>query len=518
MEVSLPAMTITGLSDDQPWRYVWVNGCEVLTLCDEHRTTRFVAAIDRSRLFVPEDFQTAGSRPLRCVVFDQFVGQIAPHPAGVRQLSHKEFGDGWYRMTNVVNEPSGIIAANLHGIGVEDWPELWMAGLEHYFDNVRPQSPRWVLEGLMGNHGALARLGGYEKSRRLTRLAAFGWDEVEKVQARLKASIDGHGLYPLKELFESPPPDDPQLRRWWELQAALFCRWQIYSLEGQRNGGNGFWNWARLGRKGPVDEEMFKHCLGMDYAAAESRMLRYLDRFLGVPHDVPIRLYPLADELKLRPAREAEIARLLGAFQWQEAKRLKDENKEQAAMYEAAARRTYERGIKRTGGNASLHAGLGLLEYESGHKAEARPHLEKAFVAEGADARALLALARLRFEEAQAAADSSSKLDTAQLSLVLAPLFAARQQPPVEIEVYRLIGEAWSRSAIKPEAKHLAVLLEGIGNYPHDLDLAAQVVEVQAMYGYYEIAQAVARRAAKLAGRSAHRARFETLLADLTVP
>lgn len=517
--VSLPTMVVAALSDEQPWQYVHVDGCEVLTLCDAVRTSRFMAAIRRSTLFVPQDFQTHASRQIRCIIFDQFLGQVAPQPAGVRKLSQHEFGEGWHRLTNVVAENSGMIVANLHGMDAGGWPELWISCLEPHFANMRPRPPDWLTEGLLGTHGALGSLGSYDKSRRLTRLAAFAWDQMEEVRAVVKHDADGHGLYPLVELFESPPPKGPELSRRWALQAALFCRWQIYSAEGQRNGGHGFWNWARLARKGPVDEEMFRHCMGLDYAAAETQMLRYLKRFLGVSHDMPIRLYPLTEKSELRPATALEIARMLGEYQWHEARRLREEGKwERASKYESAARQTYARGLSRTNGQAQLHAGLGLLEYEGGCADEARGHLEKAFAGKGAEGRALLALAQLRLTETRAAASSAGRLDAAQVGFVLDPLFAARAVVPVAVDVYRLIGGTWELSAVVPEARHLNILLEGVRDHPHDLELAAQVAGLHARFGHRDIARAVARRGARLAGRSSFKERFEEILVGLGPP
>jgi hypothetical protein len=517
METVLPPMVVAGLTEDQPWQYARSDDWELLTLCRETLTARFVAANTRSRLFVPEDFQSSGSRPLRFLIFDQPFANDAPPPSATKALSPEELGDGWHVVTNWVGEIDEIVAVNL--FGVRELPELSMGFFRYYLNNVRPDTPGWFREGIMGRHGALAGLASYDKSWRMTRLRAFAWDDVEKVRMHLKTSTDGHGLFPLKLLFESPPPEDPDLRWRWRLQAALFCRWQIYSAEGQREGGHGFWNWARLARKGPVDEEMFKRCLGMSYAVAESRMLKYLDRFLGVSHDVPIRLYPLSEELELRPATDTEIARLLGAFQWQEAKRQREEGgEEQATRYEAAARATYARGIRRTGGDVALHGGLGLLEYESGDLAAARPHLERALAGKGAEVPALLALARLRLAEVRQSADGKGRLNADQIGFVLTPLFAARAMVPVEVEMYRLIGEVWALSAVAPEARHLNVLLEGVSNFPHDLDLAYQVAEVHARFGHREIARAVAQRAEKLSGRSPQRARFETLLAGLARP
>lgn len=427
------------------------------------------------------------------------------------------FGEGWGFQANVLNNPAGITAVNM--FGVSSWPELHAGFGVYYFDNCRPAAPAWLREGLLGEQGGLSSLAGYDKAMRMVRLGAFAWDQVAEVKAMLGENSGSHSLYPLVELFESPPPDDPRLRNRWELQAALFCRWQIYSPEGQRNGGNGFWQWARLARKGPVDEELFRACIGYDYAGAEARMRKYLERVIGNPEDVPIRLYPLADELKFRPATQTEIVRLLGAFQWQEAKRQREEGgEEQAARYEAAARATYARGIRRTGGDAALHGGLGLLEYESGDLAAARPHLERALAGKGAEVPALLALARLRLAEVRQSADGEGRLNADQIGFVLTPLFAARAMVPVEVEMYRLIGEVWALSSGVPEARHLNVLLEGVSNFPHDLDLAYQVAEVHARFGHREIARAVAQRAEKLSGRSPQRARFETLLAGLARP
>lgn len=516
-EIELSPVLVNAPVDDLPWRYAQDNRVEVLTLCAENITRAVSKAATRSRLYLPVDFQGAGTRPIQYILFDEAIALNSPNPTQRTPLANGRFGEGWILYTNALSRPSGISAANL--FGVTDWPELNTRFATYYFDNSRPVGPEWLRAGLLGELGAIHGLASFDKLLRLAKLDAFAWNQIDKVKAMLTAEEEGFGIYPLLELFESPPPENSDLRQRWELQAALFCRWQIYSQEGQRNGGNGFWNWARMARKGPVDEAAFKRCIGMDYTTAEKRMLKYLDRVLGVPQDVPIRLYPLEDELKLRPATEQEIARLLGGFYWQEAKRLMNEGEwEQAVKYEAAARRTYTRGLKRTGGHAALHAGLGLMEHEAGCPDEARAHLEKAFAGKGADAKALLALSSLRLEEVKAASGSGGKLNAEQISFVLTPAFAARDETPVSVEIYRLIGEVWALSAFIPEAKYLNVLLEGVANYPHDLHLAHQVAELHARFGHHEIARAVAQRAARLAGRSKYRERFDALMAGVGQP
>lgn len=517
MHVVLPPLVVMGLSDEKPWQYARLDELEVLTVCGEAITAQFLAAEIRSRLFLPDDFRVTGSKPMRFILYDQFIGEEAPRPSGIKTLQDAELGEGWSRVTNLLGEVNGVVAANL--FEVHSWPVLSMAQLDYYFNNCLPAAPPWLRKGLLSEHGALMPLASYKKNARLARLSAYAWDRVAEVKSALATDNEGRGIYPLFELFESPPPDEPAVRLRWELQAALFCRWQIYSPEGQRNGGNGFWNWARLARKGPVDEEDFKRCIGMDYAAAEKKMLKYLDRVLGVPQDVPIRLYPLEDDLKLRSATEEEIARMLGEFQWQEAKRLRSEGDfEQSMKYELAARRTYIRGLARTKGAARLRAGLGLLEYEGGCRDESRVHLEKALAGKGADSRALLALSRLRFEEAKGLADAGRRLNAEQIVHLLTPAIMTRDLPPVAVDVYRLLGEVWAMSSFTPEARHLNVLLEGVANYPHDLDLALQVAELHLLHGHIEIGRAVAQRAAKLAGRSRYKERFELLLAGLGQP
>jgi hypothetical protein len=163
-----------------------------------------------------------------------------------------------------------------------------------------------------------------------------------------------------------------------------------------------------------------------------------------------------------------------------------------------------------------LLAGLGLSESALHHPDRARELLESAVKAGSKRPSACVELARLRLAEAAAHPGANGKLAPAQMSEILAPLFAARKIPPPLPETYELIAAAWARSDVPPTLDHLAVLDEGIRTFPRQSSLLYQAAQLYRQAGATPIAVSIAKLGLRFASTAADKARFEQLLAALS--
>lgn len=227
----------------------------------------------------------------------------------------------------------------------------------------------------------------------------------------------------------------------------------------------------------PVNEAMFKQIFGMDYRQMEKTISQYVDR-LHYKHLVaPKKIeFPPVPAFELRPTTDAENGRIKGDV-LRLVKRYDDANAEIVSP------------IFRKHIDARLLASLGLLEYETGSLPAARQHLTDAVAAKVNDVAAYITLARLRLDQALSAAGPQGALNVAQLTAVLTPLFAARDLQLTHRELYLLIAEAWEHSRVPADAEHLAVIDEGVLQFPRNVELIYKDAALKARSKLYDDAR-----------------------------
>jgi len=516
--VRMPPFVVSGVREGLPWKYARVADFEVLTLCPERLTEEFVRAKYLGSLFVPEPFRAKRSTPAAIVLFNQGSGAPAPAeavPEGPRWASNVVGLAGTIENTD---RDSWIATANLSKLS--EWAPVSISYGVILLKESSPGPPPWLEEGLFGDFGVFCSIMGFP-GKNYVRLPKMVWGNEEETDAVRYYPRKLPELVPLDQFFNQPPPDkqkEPDKYRWWCSQAGLFVRWWMCGQKVADRNPAAFWKFADQARHAPINEPFFKECFHQDYATASKRMLAYLRSAMSSGDEFDVTDFPRLPELKLRPATEVEVARLKGNWERLEARRLRADFPKLAQDYEDAARRTLQRGLRLGGPDPKLLSVLGQFEYETGHPAEARPHLEAAAAAKAAGSRALLALARLRLAEERGHLSADGKLSTVQLDLVLTPLFAARARPPAMREVYQLIGEVWAQSAVPPARGNLAVLLEGVQNFPRDPDLIWQAADLHRRFGFNEEAAALAAQGEQVATDPVVRDRFAHLKAVLTPP
>lgn len=482
--VYLPPFVVTGIREGLPWKYARVGEFEVLSLSPDYLTRDFVAALYRGRLMLPGFIQAGWSRPVQVILFDEKeadVKPIASIPAGERWSPGSR---GLAGISGVSDDDSYVIYANLHGLSF--WPTMTIGYARACVNELAPAVPAWLETGLVGERGVYSELS-IKLDGSASELPLLAWRAEAETERLRRDRRYTPPLVPLGELFGWRP--DPQAAdggardRRCEDESGLFVRWALYGRDDPVRDAEAFWRFAREACQAPVTEATFERHFHVNYAAALKRMGAYLHE--AVQNRVHLtnsldRALPEYAHMALRPATEAEVARIKGNWERLEARELREQFPELARRYRESAARTLHRGYKLGGqDDPALLAVLGLDAYERGQAAEARPHLERAFAARTAGARELLALTRLRLAEERKGLAPGQKLSAGQVGRLLDPLFAARSCSPAVAEVYDTMAEVWELSAVVPSRENLAVLAEGVRLFPGDAGLRKRVGELE---------------------------------------
>lgn len=300
---------------------------------------------------------------------------------------------------------------------------------------------------------------------------------------------------------------DPSLDSVWAKQAYTFVHFCLFG-EDLRHKESLIRFAGRLADQAPT-EELFRECFGLGYRAMEKEMRAYLlhTRHKYQRYALTTEQRPVGDTFSFAPATAAQIGRLKG-----DASAL-------AGRFDIALE-TYANAYRQGVRDPQIVAGyaLTLLAAPTGDRVLARKLINAAVQAGVDRPTALVAQARLRLEEFAADPGPDGKLTPNQLSLVLAPLFKARQQSPSLAATYATIAEAWRTCSVQPKPEQLAVLDEGIRRFPRDTNLLLQAAELHRQAGSTPAASAIAHLGRRTAASPEDRSRFERLIQSLPAP
>ncbi len=321
------------------------------------------------------------------------------------------------------------------------------------------------------------------------------------------AALARSRLMSFQELFavthDSPTARNPIGSRWAK-QATAFVHMCLYQT-GKRH-QKGFVTYITRSAREPATEALFKECFGSSYNDMLLELRGYLDftsytslgwsakKGEGFPDPAP---------LALREATESEVGRIKG-----EALLLAE--KPEAAR--AALIAPYARGER----DPRLLAALGLYERAAGRDDRAAKFLEAATTAKVVRPLAYVDLARLRFDAAKnQPGGAEGKFSPVQTQGIIAPLLAARTQPPTMNELYELMAETYVRSADPAKTENLDILVEGVQLYPRRLGLVYQTAVLCLYGGAVDNAALLIEHGLRYAPAGAPQARFVALRDNL---
>jgi tetratricopeptide (TPR) repeat protein len=323
-------------------------------------------------------------------------------------------------------------------------------------------------------------------------------------------ALQRRALIPLDKFFavtaDAPEVKNPLGNNRWAKQAYAFVHLCLYGQNGRYK--QAFAEFSKRLDTEPASEALFQECFKMSYAD----MLVQLRGYIGYTNHTyqtyklkaggrPLGGAPVA----LREATQSEVGRIKG-----DAQRLAGQTERALFTYRVA----YARGER----EPALLASLGQAESAAGQNEHALSLMETAAKVGLPRSSAQVELARLRLAAAQAKpAGAGGRLDDAQLSAVLDPLFKARQHRPALPETYQTIAEAWLAGATPPKPEQLVVLVEGLRLFPQENQQFLRLAEIYVRLGDPASATKVAQAGLHLAPDTEAKARFQQFLTGLRV-
>jgi RNA polymerase sigma factor (sigma-70 family) len=553
--ITLPVLEVSGefpLPKPEAWRYARIDGFEVLSNASERESNRLLKDFAQFRQAL-EVLQPLGARTLEPATivlcgaqgrFTDFTADGKRDYTGVvsRMLRDRE------RAAIVVNLEAETVSP-LDGIGrfefrVDHYRQLYREYIRFLLSESDIPRPPWLVEGLtqvvtdIEFQDRTINLGKLDMRLDTNLARSFAMGDVNAGPTRSYRLEPGTGsnpvimrdsgfwnqstgyspfhialrnrpLMPLDEFFavaaDSTAATNPLGDSHWAKQAYAFVHMCLFRQDGKYR--DAYAEFVRRIVSEPVSEALFKECFGISY----KEMLGELHAYVRYPRHV-FRHVVLtkegrlgATDVEFRDATQSEIGRIKGDAQ-RMAGRLDDSL--------LALRTAYRRGER----EPELIAALGVEEARAGQTERARALLETAASLGTERPSAYAALARLRLDEEVGRSAAGGKLAPAQMMAVFGPLLKARLLQPPLPDVYRVMAEAWERSATAPTPANVHLIGEGAMKFPSDTDLAWRTAGLYARAGDTDNAASVIRMSLKFAADEAIRRRFEEFLSSLPSP
>ncbi len=505
--VELPVFEVTDsrlLPPPEKWHYAEIPGFEILSRISERETKRFMRdfmllqtvigeimpGLLRGQTPVPTALLLCGGRGKG---FDEFL------PA---DQSIERYGSNSV-MFNSPERSAIVIDFALDELQIEGDTRLeadpYRAFYAAYFRflirrQTGDKAPPWFEEGLVQLFAAT------EFDKKTVVFAQIGDGFGAEKIGDFNRMLQRRAIMPFAEMLA---PEGPRRRTpFWSAQCYAFVHYCLYGwgLKNQQP----FVRFVQRLSTEPPSEALFKECFKKTYRQFATELRGYID--FTAHKKIEFRAkkgseLPEPPAITLRPAADHEVGRLKGEV-------LRLGGNGEAAHNALIA--PYVRGER----DPRLLAALGLDERIAGRDDRARKFLEAAATAKVVRARAYLELARLRFDEARAKPGArEGRLDAAQVTGVLTPLFVALKQPPPLAAVYGLIADTWAISDVPPQAEHLGVVIGGVKLFPGDTALLLQATLLAAKRGFPAEALSLAERGVKVARDSGEQDRFRLLAA-----
>jgi hypothetical protein len=523
--LALPNMEVKAKAPPEKkedWRYASVGNFEVLAKPSDQSADDLITALQEFDHAVRLIFPAAGKnsvRPLAILLtYDRDYRDFASTRPANRDEEFSEYFHAAEQSVIVVNkDASESMGGNglINFSSVDSYRQLSRQYLRHLFAGNGPPLPPWLTEGLAQTITDMDVGTAWLTVGKVITNQNMPGQPIEPVNViydyltpnpalsglSFKEAFSHRSFLPLDQMFTARLPDGsiPSSDSAWAKQAYAFVHFCLF--------GNKLRYRAPLldfvGRlqTEALSEPLFTSCFGVNYARMLTELRGYLlyTKHQYQRYDLKPGARFQAEPVKFREAADDEIALLKGGAL-------------QLAGNDAAARETYRQAYLRGVRTPDYLAAYAAVCFRQGDADRARELISAALKNGTRRPSAHVLQAQLQLKDCLAApAGQNGKLDDAQLATVLQPLFAARQLPPPLPEVYLLIAEAWAQSESLPKAANLAVLDEGIRQFPRHSAMLIQSIELYRRIGDGDKVTSIAKLGWRAAGDEATKAYFAPL-------
>ena len=492
--VELPPMMVEESVSSTPWLYVNVGGTEFLSRCSasttRHLVEAWVTGMQHVRALVPEEFLARMDVPSIFVLY----AQDLEHTVSAEIRRELQAQDGDRSRINIASSMR-LTDRDMHAsIAYIDESQIESFGLSvspghvRYLLNGRvPELPAWLTEGIERT---------YRRADLIMEPITLGpliWNNRGESDALATDPTRPRALLPANELFASGLVRAAENRHARRVEARastqeLFVRWAIVSGGPMREA---FWKFAARAAEGPVTEELFEASFGFDYAELRDRLSDYLPRAVEEAPRIDRGKPPPVPPFEVDRATPNQIARVRGEWERLAIGHVQRRLPKVREPYIVQARRTLRRAFDAGDRDPRLLATMGLCEIDAGNEAGARQFLEPAVAAGVVRPRAYYELARLRFDELRRGAPETKGFSFTELAPVFQPLQVGLTQAPPLAEAFTLLGDAWARCELSPNAAELAELQAGARHFPRRPAVAYPIARALARHGKTAEAAAV---------------------------
>ena len=536
--LELPKITITdsaGLPELESWRYTKITGFEVLSNASDRDTKQLLADFEKFqqavRLLWPAPLKPVAAATIilcgRDNKFDAFLpagttpeGSVTPS-LFLRNREQVSIIVDVQAQHVTVSDPIALSATGGASVEyeVDHYRQLYREYVHYLLSQGEVRPPAWLEEGLaqiIMDIELTSRSLVYGKIDTFRGSATGGSPmEAGENDASVASAVVGEQPFnvvlqyrkfiPFAQFLslthDSPEARSPLGNTLWAKQAYAFVHFCLFG-ENLRHKEGLIAFVGRLARE-PLSEALFKDCFKIGYADMEKQLRAYLryTKHKYQQYDLKPSDRLTAATIELGAATAGQVGLVKG-----DALRL--------AGHAEAAYSEYLMAYQRGNREPAILAGLGALAPNSTLAGKFTDGAVQSGVTRPS---AYVTQARLRLTEFKAEPGPDGKLTQPQVAAVLTPLFKARDYPPRLPETYETIAEVWTLSSVAPKPEHLAVLDEGVRQFPRQSDLLYRVAKLYQQAGATPTATAIIQLGLRFATDPAARARLEELLAGLPV-
>ncbi len=523
--VELPPMLVEESVSSVPWLYVNAGGTEFLSRCSAATTRSLVegwlAKLQLVRVLVPEEFFVRMDVPAVFVLYAQDL-RLKVSAEIQRELQAREMRLGDASGGDGVNiAPSMRLSdRDMHAsIAYIDEALFDASTMSVSPNHVRyllrgrvPELPAWLIDGITRTWLRA------DFVLEPIMLGPLVWINPAESDALASDASRPRALLPANELFANDAARalenrHPRRRATRASTEELFVRWAIVSGGEIREA---FWKFAARAAAGPVTEDDFEASFGFDYSELRDRLSDYLPKAVKETVRIEPGKQPPLPSIEVERATPNQIARVRGEWERLAIGHVQRRLPQVREPYIAQARRTLHRAFDAGDRDPRLLATLGLCEIDAGNPAGALPFLEPAIALGVVRPRAYYELARLRFAELRRGASETKVFSFAELAPIIQPLRQALMQAPPLPEIFGLLGEAWARCELPPNAAELVELENGARLFARRPAVGYAIARALARHGKSAEAAALLAATAGYATDESMRAEIARLRAELS--